>query len=58
MCDCPGLVFPKAFSPKPMQVISGMVKMETLREPYTAIRYIAERIDLPTILGIKLDGSA
>ncbi len=31
--------------------------METLREPYTALRYLAERIDLPKILQIKLDES-
>ncbi|GBP13636.1 Guanine nucleotide-binding protein-like 1 [Eumeta japonica] len=51
LCDCPGLVFP-SLAPRPVQILMGSYPIAQLREPYTAIRYIAERIDLPRLLRI------
>ncbi|RMZ92943.1 guanine nucleotide-binding -like 1, partial [Brachionus plicatilis] len=45
LCDCPGLVFPSLVC-KPLQIIAGIYPISQLQEPYSAIRYIAERIPL------------
>ncbi|XP_063899527.1 guanine nucleotide-binding protein-like 1 [Helicoverpa armigera] len=52
LCDCPGLVFPSKV-PRPIQILMGSYPIAQLREPYTAIRYIAERLDLPKLLRIE-----
>nr|XP_022905697.1 guanine nucleotide-binding protein-like 1 [Onthophagus taurus] len=51
LCDCPGLVFPSKV-PKVCQVLMGSFPIAQLREPYTTIKYLAERIDLPKLLKI------
>lgn len=51
LCDCPGLVFPSKV-PRPIQILMGSYPIAQLREPYTTIRYIAERLDLPKLLRI------
>ncbi|KAH7983471.1 hypothetical protein HPB52_012285 [Rhipicephalus sanguineus] len=57
LCDCPGLVFP-SLQPKALQVLTGCFPIAQLREPYSAIQYIAERLDLPGILKLQpLDGA-
>ncbi|XP_073974627.1 nucleostemin 4 isoform X2 [Rhodnius prolixus] len=52
LCDCPGLVFPSRV-PKVLQVLMGSFPIAQLREPYTSVKYIAERLDLVALL--KLD---
>ncbi|ESO08450.1 hypothetical protein HELRODRAFT_185395 [Helobdella robusta] len=52
LCDSPGLVFP-SFVCKPMQVLAGIYPISQLREPYTTVRYLAERLPLPQILKLK-----
>lgn len=52
LCDCPGLVFPSTI-PKQLQILMGCFPIAQLREPYSSINYIAERIDLIKILKIK-----
>ncbi|KAL4712096.1 hypothetical protein ACJJTC_008679 [Scirpophaga incertulas] len=52
LCDCPGLVFPSKV-PRPIQILMGSYPIAQLREPYTTIRYLAERLDLPTLLRIE-----
>lgn len=52
LCDCPGLVFP-SYYPKQLQVIMGCYPISQLREPYSSIQYIAERLNLPEILKLK-----
>lgn len=52
LCDCPGLVFPSKV-PKPLQVLMGSFPIAQLREPYTTIRYLAERLDLTKLLRIE-----
>ncbi|XP_076748630.1 nucleostemin 4 isoform X2 [Xylocopa sonorina] len=52
LCDCPGLVFPSTV-PKQIQILMGSFPIAQVREPYTAIKYLAERIDLPKILKLQ-----
>ncbi|ORE11072.1 P-loop containing nucleoside triphosphate hydrolase protein [Rhizopus microsporus var. microsporus] len=51
LCDSPGLVFP-ALIPRALQIISGMYPIAQVQEPYSAIRYLAERIPLEKILSL------
>ncbi|XP_072947079.1 guanine nucleotide-binding protein-like 1 [Epargyreus clarus] len=51
LCDCPGLVFPSKV-PRSIQILMGSYPIAQLREPYTTIRYLAERLDLPKLLRI------
>jgi hypothetical protein len=52
LCDSPGLVFPSLI-PKSLQVLAGLYPIAQLRDPYTVIRYLAERIPIIDILQIK-----
>lgn len=44
LCDCPGLVFPYLDMPKPLQVLCGIYPLAQLREPYSALHYLAARV--------------
>ncbi|XP_072396262.1 guanine nucleotide-binding protein-like 1 [Diabrotica undecimpunctata] len=52
LCDCPGLVFPSKVT-KPLQVLMGSFPIAQLRQPFTTVKYIAERLDLVSILRIE-----
>lgn len=52
LCDCPGLVFP-SYYPKPLQVLMGCYPISQLREPYSSIQYLAERVDMVEKLKLK-----
>lgn len=52
LCDCPGLVFP-SYYPKPLQVLMGCYPISQLREPYSSIQYLAERVDIVGKLKLK-----
>ncbi|KAF7996360.1 hypothetical protein HCN44_001992 [Aphidius gifuensis] len=52
LCDCPGLVFPSTV-PKQLQILMGSFPIAQVREPYTTIKYLAERMDLPKLLNIQ-----
>ncbi|XP_059621233.1 guanine nucleotide-binding protein-like 1 [Phlebotomus argentipes] len=52
LCDCPGLVFPSS-APRSLQVLMGSYPIAQLREPYAAIRYLCERVDLISLLALK-----
>lgn len=52
LCDCPGLVFPSAV-PRKLQVLMGSYPIAQLREPYASIKFLAERLDLPSLLSLK-----
>ncbi|XP_015590580.1 guanine nucleotide-binding protein-like 1 isoform X2 [Cephus cinctus] len=52
LCDCPGLVFPSTV-PKQLQILMGSFPIAQVREPYTTIKFIAERIDLPKLLRLQ-----
>jgi len=44
LCDCPGLVFPRLDVSLPMQVLFGSFPIAHCRNPYSVVRYLAERI--------------
>ena len=52
MCDCPGLVFPSKV-PKVLQVLMGCFPIAQLREPFTTIKFLAENLDLQTMLRLQ-----
>ena len=52
LCDCPGLVFP-SLVPKPLQILAGIYPIAQVREPYTAVMYLAERLPLPQLLQLQ-----
>ncbi|XP_071452354.1 guanine nucleotide-binding protein-like 1 [Hetaerina americana] len=57
LCDCPGLVFPSRV-PKTLQVLMGSYPIAQLQEPYSAIRYLAERLDIIKQLNLQhVDGN-
>lgn len=44
LCDCPGLVFPRAGVSLAMQVLFGSYPIARCRDPYAVVTYLAERI--------------
>lgn len=52
LCDCPGLVFPSLY-PKQLQVLMGCYPISQLREPYSSIQYLAERVNVVEKLKLK-----
>ncbi|GLV45889.1 Phosphofructokinase [Carabus blaptoides fortunei] len=52
LCDCPGLVFP-SHVPKSLQVLMGSYPIAQLRDPYTTLRFLSERLDLISLLRIQ-----
>ncbi|KAK9500051.1 hypothetical protein O3M35_001392 [Rhynocoris fuscipes] len=52
LCDCPGLVFPSKV-PRVLQVLMGSFPIAQLREPYASVKYLAERIDLVSLLKLE-----
>jgi ribosome biogenesis GTPase A len=52
LCDCPGLVFPSK-APKVLQVLMGSFPIAQLREPFTTIKFLGERLNLPNMLRIE-----
>lgn len=53
LVDCPGLIFPSS-TPRGLQVILGSYPIAQLRVPYESIRFVGERLDLPSVLSIQL----
>jgi hypothetical protein len=51
--DCPGLVFPALDVPKPLQVLCGIYPLSQLREPYSAVHYLAERVPVEEIYRLE-----
>ncbi|XP_033643321.1 guanine nucleotide-binding protein-like 1 [Asterias rubens] len=52
LCDSPGLVFPSLVD-RQLQILSGMYPIAQVQEPYTAVGYLAQRVNLVPILKIK-----
>jgi len=51
LCDCPGLVFPSK-APRPLQILMGSFPISQVREPYSVVQFLAERLDIPPLLGL------
>eukprot|EP01122_Echinamoeba_exundans_P006496 TRINITY_DN1841_c0_g1_i2.p1 TRINITY_DN1841_c0_g1~~TRINITY_DN1841_c0_g1_i2.p1 ORF type:complete len:526 (-),score=131.97 TRINITY_DN1841_c0_g1_i2:394-1971(-) len=54
VCDCPGLVFPAVDMPKPLQILCGIFPIAQVREPYSAIQFLAERVPVERIYGLTM----
>lgn len=52
LCDCPGLVFP-GLAPRELQILAGMYPIAQVREPYAAVKYLADRVPLVRILNLE-----
>ncbi|XP_019849904.1 PREDICTED: guanine nucleotide-binding protein-like 1 isoform X1 [Amphimedon queenslandica] len=52
LCDCPGLVFPSLIE-KQLQILSGIYPIAQVKEPYTSIGYLAERVPLVELLQLS-----
>ncbi|CAD5118923.1 DgyrCDS7598 [Dimorphilus gyrociliatus] len=52
LCDCPGLVFP-SLTDKSLQILSGIYPIAQVREPYSSVGFLSERLDLTKILKLK-----
>jgi len=52
LCDCPGLTFPALDMPKPLQVLAGLFPIAQVREPYSAVAFLAERVAVEKIYGL------
>ncbi|EFA86018.1 guanine nucleotide binding protein 1 [Heterostelium album PN500] len=52
LCDCPGLVFPALDRPKSLQILCGLFPIAQVREPFSAIRYLAERVAVEKVYGL------
>lgn len=52
LCDCPGLVFPSKVL-KVQQILMGSFPIAQVREPFSTVQYIAERMDLPKLLKLQ-----
>ena len=52
LCDCPGLVFPSQ-APKELQVLMGCFPIAQLREPYSTVGYLSQRIPVHKILRLE-----
>lgn len=54
LCDCPGLVFPRLDAPREVQIIGAMVPIAQVREPFSAVRWLAEHTLSPLTEQLKL----
>lgn len=52
LCDCPGLVFPAVDMPQPLQILCGLYPIAQVREPYSVVQFLAERVPLEIIYGL------
>ncbi len=52
LCDCPGLVFP-SLVPRQLQILMGSFPIAQLREPISAVKFLAERADLVDIMKLS-----
>lgn len=53
LADSPGLIFPAVDIPRALQVIAGSFPIAQTRDPYMAVKFIAERIPLQKIYNLK-----
>ncbi|KAJ3636281.1 hypothetical protein Zmor_009068 [Zophobas morio] len=51
VCDSPGIVFPTLL-PRCLQILSGVYPVSQVREPYSSVQFLAERVPLVRLLGL------
>ncbi|KAJ1954787.1 hypothetical protein GGI12_005715, partial [Dipsacomyces acuminosporus] len=52
LCDCPGLVFPCVVE-RPLQILAGLYNIAQVQEPFTCVKYLAERVPVEKILNLQ-----
>lgn len=52
LCDCPGLVFPSKVL-KQLQILCGIYPIAQVREPYSPLMYLAQRINVVKLLKLQ-----
>jgi len=57
LCDCPGLVFPALDMRREMQIVCGLYPLSQIREPYSAVHFLAERVELERVYGLQFPPS-
>jgi len=55
LMDCPGLVFPSIVE-RPLQVVLGSYPIAQVREPFSVVQFLAEKVDLITLLKLRNQG--
>jgi ribosome biogenesis GTPase A len=53
LCDCPGMVFPSLDRDRHLQVLNGLYPIAHLREPFSALRLLAESIPIEKIFKLE-----
>lgn len=53
VADCPGLVFPAVNIPRELQVLCGIFPIAQCREPYSAIKFLAQRVPLEDVYKLE-----
>lgn len=44
LCDCPGLVFPSAYSTRAEMILNGVIPIHSLKDPLTPLQLLVDRI--------------
>ncbi|KAI8323680.1 P-loop containing nucleoside triphosphate hydrolase protein [Martensiomyces pterosporus] len=52
LCDCPGLVFPCVVE-RPLQILAGLYNIAQVQEPFTCVKYLAERVPVEKVLNLQ-----
>ena len=55
LVDCPGLVFPAVDMPKQLQILCGIFPIAQVREPFSAIQYMAKFIPIEQVYRLSLE---
>lgn len=54
LVDCPGLVFPAVDMPKQLQILCGIFPIAQVREPFSAIQYMAKFVPIEKIYKLNI----
>ena len=54
LVDCPGLVFPAVDMPKQLQILCGIFPIAQVREPFSAIQYMAKFVPVEQVYQLNL----
>ena len=55
LVDCPGLVFPAVDMPKQLQILCGIFPIAQVREPFSAIQYMAKFVPIERIYKLSIN---
>lgn len=55
LVDCPGLVFPAVDMPKQLQILCDIFPIAQVREPFSAIQYMAKYVPIENVYRLNLE---